>query len=280
MRRAPGGFAPGCTASSFWALCQSHLFVLLLGGKHFHILCLLNFPWTEPRGATCATRRCGAALMWLCKLGSLHAASRRISMHAASQSPDSHVWRKTALKSADRKLKTPQRVCSNLSLHVQEEQLLPVLRRPSSILRNEFSIALFHSELRLVFLFPLQFPQSAPSNTEATRASSTCTGQAGACSGASALLLCPTAAKTPLTGACSTPPLVPLALCFVAVEVLLCSLPMLGVLAQEPLPSPPFPSSLLLPWVHQGEGGGTPGLLLQGWQSWCPVGRWLVLGAM
>lgn len=154
--------APGCTASSCWALCQNHLFVLLLGGKHFHILCLSNFPWTEPRGVTCATRSRGAALAWLRKLGSLRAASRRISMHAASPSPDSHVWMKTALKSVDRKLKTPQRVCSNLSLHVQEEQLLPALRRPSSILRNEFSITLFHSEFRLVFLFPLQFPQSAP----------------------------------------------------------------------------------------------------------------------
>lgn len=200
--------------------------MLLLGGKHFHKLCLSNFPWTEPRGATCATRRRGAALARLCKLSSPHAASRRISMHAASQSPDSHVWRKTALKSADRKLKTPQRVCSNLSLHVQEEQLLPVLRRPSSILRNEFSIALFHSELRLVFLFPLQFPQSAPREVTPRLREP---------------LLCTAAAKTSPTGACGTPPpretsLVPLALCFVAVEILLCSLPMLGVLAQEPLP--------------------------------------------
>jgi len=79
---------------------------------------------------------------------------------AGTQPLRSPVGMETALKSPDRKLKTPGRICPNLSLSVREKQLLLVLRRPSSPHQDKFSIALFHSEPELIFFLPFQFPWS------------------------------------------------------------------------------------------------------------------------
>lgn len=108
-------------------------------GKHFHVLCTSGCgakrgdPWSG-KGAAWAVVPLGHSWENASQPGQRCRQPPHISMHRASRCRDSRVGMEAALKSLDRKLKTPGRICPNLSPCVQEKQLLLVLGRPSSTL--------------------------------------------------------------------------------------------------------------------------------------------------